>query len=67
MKYQNGKVILPKGKDNYPDRDLVIKAYHFAGGAYETKMNFHVHFKDDMMHYINWLISDTKEPYERNK
>jgi len=59
------KVVLPKGKDNYPDRDLLIKAYHWAGGAYEKKMNYDVYFKGEVLDYIKWLISDTDKPYEK--
>lgn len=63
MKLVNGKVILPKDND-YPARDTLIKAYHWAGGNKESKMNFYTHFKDDMQNYIEWLVSDTTEPYK---
>lgn len=63
MYLKDGKVILPKNEDNYPPHDTIIKAYHFAGGSKEQKMNFNTHFKDDMIDYINWLIDDTNEPY----
>jgi len=58
------KVVLPKGPDNYPDHDMVIKAYHFAGGEFEKKYNYHIHFKPDIVDYVEWLISDTGKPYE---
>lgn len=45
-------VILPKGKDNYPDHDLVIKAYHWAGGDGEVKWNLHNHFNEELAKHI---------------
>jgi len=51
------QVILPKGPDNYPERDVLIKAYHWAGGPFEKKHNYHLDFKHDMVDHINWLIS----------
>ena len=59
------KIMLPKGPDNYPDRELTIKAYHFAGGAYETKFNYNVHFNPEIIDYVKWLVSDTTEPYKK--
>jgi hypothetical protein len=60
---KDGQVIIPRGKDNYPDQDTVLKVWHQAGGG-EKKMNFRIHFNESIINYINWLISDTTKPYE---
>lgn len=57
MKMKDGRVLLPQGKDNYPDRDVIVKLYHFAGGNNEAKMNYRTHFNEDMINYIDWLVS----------
>jgi hypothetical protein len=69
LEKRDGKyhVVLPKGPDNYPDRELLIKAYHWAGGQYERKMNYHIYFPDEICDYIEWLVSDTDKPYEPKK
>ncbi len=59
---KDGQVIIPKGEDNYPDRDTVLKVLHQAGGQ-EKKMNWRTWFSEDMQEYVEWLISDTNEPY----
>lgn len=67
LKENKGKydVVLPIGPDRYPDHDLLIKAYHFAGGAYETKFNYNIHFKPEVIDYVDWLISDSTKPYKK--
>lgn len=66
MKLVDGKVILPRGEDDdqgYPDRDVEIKVYHFAGGGYDSK-NHRIYFPEELINHIDWLISDErkKEP-----
>jgi len=61
MIVKDKKVILPRGKDNYPDRDVEIKIWHSAGGAGEKKLNYRVYFNEDVIQHINWLISDDKK------
>lgn len=61
---KDGKVIIPKGKDNYPDRDTILKMWHTAGGKSETKRNYRIAFSEELISYISWLISDTTKPYE---
>lgn len=56
MIVKGNKVILPKDKDGYPERDTLIKVYHWAGGVHEKKHNYHLHFKDDVVKYINSLL-----------
>lgn len=58
------KVIIPKGADNYPDHDITLKILHFAGGAYEKKYNYDLHFQGEVLHYVEWLVSDSKEDYD---
>lgn len=65
MKLTREGVVLPRGEDGYPDRDTLIKLYHFAGGNSEVKMNYRTHFPEEIIEYIDWLVSDSKDPYER--
>lgn len=49
-------VVIPKQENNDPDRDTVIKAYHYAGGGNEPdKMNYRIHFNDDVVKHIEKL------------
>lgn len=65
MQIKDGKVVLPIGKDKYPDRELTIKAYHWAGGGNEPKMNYRIAFNEELISYIDWILSDSKEEYEQ--
>lgn len=67
MQFSKGKwnVVLPPDKNNYPDRQLLIKAYHWAGGGFEKRWNYRVHFSDEVIHYIDWLLSDSKDEYHQ--
>lgn len=56
-----GRVILPRGEDGYPDRNVIVKLYHFAGGNNEAKMNYRTHFNEDMIKYIAYLVSEEKK------
>jgi hypothetical protein len=54
-------IVLPKGRDNYPDRDILVKMYHVAGGSGGVKDKFYnirPLFTDEVMEYIDWLWSD---------
>lgn len=59
----DGKVIIPKNDQGYPDRDKELHVCHWASGNNEPKMNYRVRFSEEMIDYIDWLVSDTKEPY----
>ena len=61
---KDGEVIIPKGETGYPDSDIVLKMWHTAGGAEEKKRNYRIYFNDSVQKYIEWLISDSKEPYK---
>lgn len=63
----NGDVIIPRGKDGYPDRDTILKVFHTAGGSNEVKLNYRIYFNEKMISYIEWLISDSKKPYVSKK
>ena len=56
MVVRKDKVILPRGEDGYPDRDIVVKAYHWAGGAGEVKMNYRISFSEEVIDYIDTLL-----------
>ncbi len=61
MVLRESKLILPRGKDSYPDRDVTVCAYHWAGGKNEKKMNYQTSFNEDVIAYFDWLVSDSKE------
>jgi len=56
VKYKDG-VLLPKGQDGYPDRDVDVKLFHWAGGGNEPK-NHRTIFNEEIIDYIDWLQSD---------
>lgn len=51
-------IIIPKGEDNYPDKDTVIKAWHTAAGGYEKKINYKIYFNKEVCERIDYLVSD---------
>ena len=57
MKVVNGEVILPVGEDNYPDKGLKIKVWHYAGGGYDSKSP-RIWFNEEMIRHVEWLTSD---------
>lgn len=63
----DGKVIIPKAEDGYPDRDKEVHVIHFAGGNDSKKMAYRTAFSEEMISYIDWLVTDTKEPYVRKE
>lgn len=50
------EVIIPRGEDNYPDQDTVLKIWHCGGGSGEKKANYRIHFNEELIKHINWLI-----------
>lgn len=60
MEVQDGEVILPVGPDGYPDKNITIKAYHFAGGKDELKMHYRTTFNEQMVKHLDYLVSDEK-------
>lgn len=64
---KNGdNVVLPKGADNYPDRDVLIKLFHYAGGGNEPK-NHTLIFPEELVEYINYLQSGGDNEKDRQK
>lgn len=58
MIMRDGKLILPKSKDRYPEVDKEIKVLHSAGGKTEPKIgdSFRTLFSEDVIKYIDSLI-----------
>ena len=65
--YIDGKIVVPKSEQGYPDRDKELHVIHWAGGGNEPRMNYRVRFTEDVISYIDWLVTDTKEPYGRKE
>lgn len=53
---RDGQVVLPRGEDNYPDRDVTLKVIHWAGGNDGIKMNYRAHFPSEVSDYIDTLV-----------
>lgn len=53
---KDGQVVIPQGKDNYPDRDTVVKLAHWAGGQGEPKMDYQKWFSDEVIEYIDGIL-----------
>jgi hypothetical protein len=58
MEMRNGKLILPKAKDNYPEQDKEIKVLHSAGGGFEKRIgdSYRRLFNEEVIKYIDSLI-----------
>lgn len=53
---KEGKVIIPRGEDGYPDKDVELKAYHWAGGQGELKMDYQKHFSEEVIEFIDEIL-----------
>ena len=67
MKLVDGQVILPKGEDNYPAMDKIVKVFHFAGGKGENKNNYRIWFNEELISHIDWLVSGENDKKETKK
>lgn len=58
MILKDGKLILPKNKDRYPEVDKEIKVLHSAGGTNEPKIGdaYRTLFSEEVIKYIDGLI-----------
>lgn len=60
MQLQNNKIVLPanaNGEDNWPDKQKIIKAYHFAGGQNDpAKGNYRIQFPEEIVKHIDELV-----------
>lgn len=52
---KDGKIILPKGKDGYPDRDIEVKLWHTPGPDH-PKLNYRTKFSAEVVDYIDTLV-----------
>lgn len=56
MELQDGKLILPKADDRYPERDKEIKVMHFAGGqGNQNKMKYRLYCSEEVIEYLDML------------
>ncbi len=55
---KDGKLIVPAAKDHFPDKDMVVKVIHLAGGnTIGDKMDFlNTHTKPEILAYLQDLI-----------
>lgn len=58
MIMRDGKLILPKSVDKYPEHDKEIKVLHSAGGNNEKKIgdSYKIYFNEEVIKYIDGLI-----------
>jgi lipopolysaccharide biosynthesis glycosyltransferase len=54
---RDGEMVIPKGKDGYPDTDTVVKVLHWAGGKDEPKLNYRLYFTEECITYLNKITS----------
>lgn len=60
MKLVDGKLILPKADDMYPEADKEIKVMHWAGGGNEPKLNYRITCSEEVIKYLDKLVKDRK-------
>ncbi len=53
---RDGLMVIPKGKDLFPEQDKTIRAIHFAGGKVDVKMNYKIYFNEECSEYMDSLI-----------
>jgi hypothetical protein len=53
---RDGLMVIPKGKDLFPEQDKTIRAIHWAGGKVDTKMNYRVYFQQEVQNYIDEIL-----------
>lgn len=61
---RNGEMVLPAGKDGYPNMDKVIRLIHWAGGDNEQKMDYKIRFNEECITYLDYLTGDKNERKE---
>lgn len=54
---KDNKLILPKGDDNYPDEDKLIKVFHLAGGNIPNKTNYRIIFNEETIELIDKMLN----------
>lgn len=53
---KNGEIVIPRGEDGYPDREVKLKALHWAGGQGELKMDYQKCFNEEVIEYIDTIL-----------
>ena len=53
---KDGRIVILKGKDLFPECDKVIRCIHWAGGQMDVKMNFRAFFNEECSDYIAGLL-----------
>ncbi len=53
---KDGHIVIPKGKDLFPERDKILRVCHYAGGDAGVKMNYRISFNDACSEYIDSLL-----------
>jgi hypothetical protein len=53
---RDGLMVIPKGKDLFPEQDKTIRCIHWAGGNVDTKMNYRVYFQQEVQNYIDEIL-----------
>jgi hypothetical protein len=53
---KEGKIVIPKGKDMFPERDKTIRCIHWAGGTMGVKMNYKIYFSEEVSAYLDTLV-----------
>jgi hypothetical protein len=64
------EVVVEKGLGDtpFPPEDMVLKVIHAGGGNIPNKMQYHKWFaNEDVIKYIDYLVSDTKPEYKMEK
>jgi len=51
------ELVLPAAKDEYPERDKIIKILHWAGGKDEKKMHYRTSFTESVIERLDWLVA----------
>jgi lipopolysaccharide biosynthesis glycosyltransferase len=54
---RDGVMVIPKGKDFFPERDKTVRCIHWAGGNLDIKMNYHAFFNDECSTYLDTLVT----------
>lgn len=53
---KDGELVIPRGQDGYPDKEVRLKALHWAGGAGELKMDYQKQFPEEVIEYIDGIL-----------
>ena len=54
-------IVVPKGQDNFPTEDKIVKMIHWGGGNTGVKMNYRAFFQEPVIERLNYLTFDDKK------